>query len=310
MERGTGETFQIVMREVAEEHRSGAAMFLSGCFSLPPASGRNIAASAPVALLAELERGQAEAIVAELRPALPGGVALEIRSSGDAGDTEVSRLQWPRPPRIYGKDIIDFAEAAESSHEAKCPVCGGMLRIVTDGGAVRIAPLAERARPGGGDTAVMTAPAPAPADDRDPLFSGIAPLAAANGNYPSLRSLQAGDTGFWMDNKGIFSAAAQSPDASPLPVPGDTSHSRRARAAGGLAAFMKPGVFAVVASRSRDAQVVKMVAEIMGVSEPEARDRCLALSLTVARGISLDEAQSLLARLRNLGARARIVRPA
>lgn len=297
------ETFQIVMRKVPEPDQPDAAMFLSGCFSLPPASTRNIAASAPIALLADLGKGQAEAIVAELRPALPAGVHLEILPADDT----LARLQWPRPPRIYGKDADDFTPPpAEEPHDIKCPLCGGMLHIVNENGELKV----ERQR---SDTGVT--PAPAPANDKDPLFSGIKPLATANTKYASLRSLQAGDTGFWMDNKTLFPTGSgplplNPPPARNAPVPGETSHSRRMRPAAGLAAFMKPGAFSIVVARTRDPQAVKMIAEIMGISEPEARDKCLALSLTPARAISLDEAQSLLARLQNLGARARIVKPA
>ncbi len=289
MPHGAEESCQIVMLEVPEPARADAAMFLSGCFSLPPASTRSIAASGPIALLADLGKGQAEAVVAELRPSLPDGVVLEIRP-GDDG--EFARLQWPRPPRIYGRDVEDFAVAAD----VKCPVCGGMIRIVKDRDGLK--------------AVALHAFQPAPADDRDPLFSGVKPLAAAASGYASLRSLQAGDTGFWMDNKGVFSAAAEERDAPPASVPAETSHSKRARSSAGLAAFMKPGAFSIVVARSRDPQVVKMIAEIMGVPEAEARDKCLSPAVTPVRGISLDEAQSLLARLRNLGARARIVRPA
>lgn len=297
----TEETFQIVMEKVAEENQADAAMFLSGCFSLPLASTRSIAASAPIALLTDLERAQADAIVAELQPSLPEGAGLRVSPSGD---TNIARLQWPRPPRIYGRDVEDFA-AAEEPHDIKCPICGGMLRITRNGEAVRAATPAERAR---SDT--IFRPAPVPANDKDPLFSGVKPLASANANYASIRSLQAGDTGFWMDNKGVFAPPPPSRDPAASSVPGETSHSKRTRSSAGLAAFMKPGVFAIVVGRTRDAQVVKMIAEIMGIPDAEARDKCLNLALTVARDISLDEAQSLLARLRNLGARARIVRPA
>jgi ribosomal protein L7/L12 len=301
------ESFQIVLRRVAEERQPEAALFLSGCLSLPLASSRNIAASAPITLLADLRKGQAEAILAEFRPALPADMVIDIGPSGEAG---VSRLQWPRPPRVYGKDVADFVPSpgVDGVHDIKCPVCGGMLRVVNEGGALRASPVSAISGRARSEAAVSAA---APADDNDPLFSGIKPLAASSADYASLRSLQAGDTGFWMDNKGLFSPGGQPAAASASPVPGGgTSHSRRARASAGLAAFMKPGVFAVVSGRSRDPQVVKMIAEIMGIPEGEARDKCLAPSLAVARDIALDEAQSLLARLRNLGAKARIVRPA
>lgn len=322
MAQETEQTFQLVMRAVAEERRPDAAMFLSGCFSLPLVSTRNIVASAPIALLADLDRGQAEAIVSELRPALPADVLLDIVPDGGA---DVARLRWPRPPRVYGRDVDDFA-ASEDLHDIKCPVCGGMIRIVKDAAGLKASAVhpGENREPARARSDTIFAPAPVPsggAADDDPLFAGIRPLATANADYASLRSLQAGDTGFWMDNKGFFSGgmsgretAPPAPSASPVPpvppVPGETSHSRRFRSSAGLAAFMKPGVFAVVVARSRDPQVVKMIAEIMGLPEAEARDKCLSLSLPIARGVSLDEAQSLLARLTNLGARARIVRPA
>ncbi len=293
MPQETEQTVQIVMGAVAEERQPDAAMFLSGCFSLPPASTRSIAASGPIALLADLDRRQAEAVVAELRPALPPGVDLAIEPDG-TGD--VARLQWPRPPRIYGKDIDDYA-GSEDLHEVKCPLCGGMLRIVTDASGIRVSSIHDRDR-ARGDTVFV----PHDARDEPALFSDISPLATANADYASLRSLQAGDTGFWMDNQGQIPVEP--------PVPGGTSNSRRFRSSAGIAAFMKPGAFSVVASRTRDPQVVKMVSEITGLPEAEAREKCLALSLTVARGISLDEAQSLLARLATLSARARIVRPA
>jgi ribosomal protein L7/L12 len=72
---------------------------------------------------------------------------------------------------------------------------------------------------------------------------------------------------------------------------------------------MKPGAFAVVVGRTRDNQAVKMISEIMGISEREARDRCMHLGICVARDISLDEAQNLLSRFKSLGAKARIVKP-
>ena len=82
-----------------------------------------------------------------------------------------------------------------------------------------------------------------------------------------------------------------------------------AKRASGLAAFMKPGPFALLLARTRDVQAIKMTAEIMGISESEARDRCLELGLCVAKGIGLEEARTLMTRYRGVGARARIARP-
>ena len=72
---------------------------------------------------------------------------------------------------------------------------------------------------------------------------------------------------------------------------------------------MTPGAFSLVVSRTKGPQAVKIIAEILGVSETEAREKCLGLGLCVARDISLDEAQNLLTRFRSLGAKARIVKP-
>ncbi len=306
MAEDAADTVQIVLGSVPDQVQPAAALFLSGCFSLPPASTRAIASSGPIALLAGLDPGQADAILAELAPSLPQNVELSVRPGGEA---TVSRLQWPRPPRIYGKDIEDFLPREEEARDVKCPICGGALRLAPDGALVK-APFTGHTERRPGDAAARRAAA---AGDSDPLFSGVKPLGPANTRYASLQSLQAGDTGFWMTNReGIRREAAAFPPAASAQPPaaaGESSHTRRARPAAGLAAFMKPGVFAVVLGRTRDAQIVHMIAEIMGIPEPEARDRCLNLSLTVAREIALDEAQNLLARLRNLGAKARIVKP-
>lgn len=294
--------YRIIMEKVPADKQTDAALFLSGCFSLPQASTKGIAASGPIALVTDIEQKQAEAIMAELSPVLPEGVVLRV---ADDVDKNVSRLQWPRPPRVYGRELDEFARDNES-HDARCPICGGMLRITPDGGSVKLAAVVERRR---GDTLARSAPT----NDLDPLFSGVKPMATETSNFASIRSLQAGDTGFWMDyGKGIFAPPAI-PEATPPPGKkgGDSSVSKRAagKNPAGLSAFMKPGVFAVVVGRTHDAQAVKMIAEIMGLSDAEARDKALNLGLCVARDIALDEAQTLLARFRNLGARVRIVKP-
>lgn len=303
----TAATYQLIMEKVPEERQPDAALFLSGCFSLPPASTRGIAASGPIALLSDLTKQQAEAIFTELEPSLPDGVDICVVDG--SGRSRVSRLQWPRPPRIYGSPLGEFIVETES-HETKCPVCGGMLKVTQDGNDIRItaaSPTADKRR--SGETAVR----PRPSSDRDPLFSGVKPLAQETSKYASIRSLQAGDTGFWMDHTSSIFSQPDIPEATPArtPAPGGTSNAKKStgRVNAGLAAFMQPGSFAVVLGRSRDAQVIKMVSEIMGLSESEAREKSSGLGLCVAKDISLDEAQNLLARFRNLGARARIIRP-
>ena len=300
-DQATKKQCKIILEKVPADRQTDAALFLSGCFSLPQTSTKGIAASGPIALVTDIDRKQADAIMAELAPVLPEGVTLRITE--DAGKN-VSRLQWPRPPRIYGRELDDFA-AGNEFHDVRCPTCGGMLRITPDGGSVKVAAVAERRR---GDTIAR----PAPTNDMDPLFSGVKPLATETSKFASIRSLQAGDTGFWMDyGKNSLSPPPDPAAPAPAKKESDSSYSRRtgSKNPAGLSAFMKPGVFAVVLSRTRDAQTVKMIAEIMGVSEAEARDKAMNLGLCVARDIALDEAQTLLARFRNLGARARIVKP-
>lgn len=295
------EKFQIVLEKVPDEKQPETALFLSGCFSLPPASTKGIANSGPIALIAGMGKAQAEAVVAELSASLPAGVNLHLAEEDESG--AISRLQWPRPPRIYGRDLIDFAHP-EESHDVNCPVCGNLIRITVDSkGGIRAAAKREKTS--------ETERRQLQPGDMDPLFSGVKPLASISSDLASLRSLSAGDTGFWMDySQNAF--APEPGEATPLPVnSGETSHGRRStnRLSAGLAAFMKPGAFAVVVGRTRDNQAVKMIAEIMGVSEDEARDKCMNLGLCVARDISLDEAQNLLSRFKSLGAKVRIVKP-
>ncbi len=305
--------YQIVMEKVPEDKQPEAALYLSGCFSLPPASTKGIAASGPIALLSDLEKSQAEAIMDELSASLPPDVTLRI--AGPEDKTRISRLQWPRPPRIYGSSIDEYLHTADSQDFA-CPHCGEAIRVIQDGGSLKVKALTadgekdktrkfDRRR---SDTAVQPAPTQA---DKDPLFSGIKPLDPDTSKYASIRSLQAGDTGFWMDySHNIFSPPAP-PDTKEVNRHGGTSNAKKStgKISAGLAAFMKTGAYALVVGRTKDTQAVKMIAEILGISEAEARDRALNLSLCVARDISLGEAQNLLARFRNLGAKARIVRP-
>lgn len=309
--------FQIVMEKVAEDRQPDAAMYLSGCFSLPPASTKGMAASGPIALLSDLGEAQAEAIVKELAASAPAGVVLRV--AGPDEKNKVSRLQWPRPPRIYGSKLDEFVprEApVQKSKEIVCPHCGERIELTQDADGVRAVAAGDEksdtdgkaAARRGGETAFYRAPTPA---DKDPLFSGVKPLNAETVKYASMRSLQAGDTGFWMDySQNVFSPPPPPEEGKPVRHGGtSTAKKSTGKISAGLAAFMKSGSYAVVVGRTRDSQTVKMIAEIMGISENEARERALDLGLCVARDISLDEAQTLLTRFRNLGTKARIVRP-
>ncbi len=298
------EKYQIVLEKVPYERQPEAALFLSGSFSLPPASTRGIVASGPITLLSGLTKAQAEAVIEELKAGMPEGVELRLAAENDPG--KYSRLQWPRPPRIYGRDLSDFI-SQQNTQDIHCPLCGGHLRITNDDTGVRAVTATDSARRGG-----MTTRRILTASDKDPLFSGVKPLATADTNYASLRSLEAGDTGFWMDysNSEHDTSPPHEPPAARTPgKESSTGKKGTNRNAAGLSAFMKPGGFALVVSRTKDPQAVKMISEIMGISQDEARDKCLNLGLCVAKDIALDEAQNLLARFRNLGAKARIVRP-
>lgn len=295
------DNYQIILEKMEEKSQPDAALFLSGCFSLPPGSTRGIAASGPIVLLSGMSKWQAESILSELNASIPEGVVLRLAAENVPG--KYSRLQWPRPPRIYGRDLGEFADRQECV-DTTCPLCGGALRIAGNGVAARLL-AGECSRRGISERQTLSP------SDKDPLFSGIKPLATADTNFASLRSLEAGDTGFWMD---YHDADVPEPGDKPAAErsPGSESTARKStnKTTAGLAAFMKPGVFAVVVGRTKDPQAVKMVSEIMGVSEDEARDKCMSLGLCVVKGVALDEAQKLLARFHNLRARARIVRPA
>ncbi len=296
------ESYQIILEKVPYERQPEAALFLSGCFSLPPGSTRGIVASGPIILLSDLAKTQGEAVLEELASSLPEGMTLRLADEKDSA--KVSRLQWPRQPRIYGRELSEF-ENRQESHDMSCPLCGGLLRITRDASGMKAAPAGVGEQKTGGSRRLLSA------SDKDPLFSGVKPLVSADSNYASLRSLEAGDTGFWMDYGG--QGDQQPPAPPPARSPGRETEMKKgagtSRTSAGLASFMKPGGFSVVVSRTKDAQVVKMISEIMGIGEDEARDKCLGLGLCVAKNISLDEAQNLLARFRNLRAKARIVRP-
>ncbi|MDR1612666.1 MAG: hypothetical protein LBT97_07765 [Planctomycetota bacterium] len=312
-----GELYEIILETVDGERRSAAALFLSGCFSLPPAATRRIVAAAPLALLSGLAERQAAGMLKELSAALPDGVRLRVAKEGVS--TDAGKLEWPTPPKIHGRDLGDFGRLPEHSVTA-CPACGRLLKVTfdPDGGlGIGLSGMP-------GKTVMIPNPASV-ASDKDPLFSGFKPLVEGAADLASLRSLQAGDSGFWIEARQNFfpqSASGTQADRGDATAGAGTEtgiRDKRGESAaepaaapagtGGLAAFMKQGLYAVVLSRTRDPQTVKMLSDVMGIDEGEARELASSRSLCVAKSIALDEARTLVARFRSLGANARIVKP-
>lgn len=325
MPESASDSYQLILEKVPEDKRPDTALFLSGCFSISPAKTKGIAEAAPIALLTDLTRNQAEAVLAEFVPSLPEGVSVAVRTDAEARASRVSHLGWPRPPKIYGIPVEDIAvvKPPDESGEITCPFCGETIRLPGSGIGKS------------GNTAVIRRePAhPDAPDATDPIFGDIKPLPPGTGKMPA--AIRPEDTvwGNIPDEKIVFTPSV-APEREPVYAPspgasgtgsgsgtgtgtgtgygrGGTSTTKKSgsRPAAGLAAFMKPGAFAIVVGRTRDNGAVKMIAEIMGIGEGEARERGLSLSLCIARDIALDEAQTLLTRFRNLGAKARIVKP-
>jgi hypothetical protein len=255
----------IVLEAVPDAFRKEAAGFLAGCFSLSPSVAMNIAASSPIAVLSGLSAACAAAILAEIGPAVPGGVSLRIGEDGDDGG--LSQLQWPRPPHVFGRKLSEFADPAKS-READCPLCGGRIRLVEKGDDFRLEASGAEEKNGQSAYALIGEDGGRPAAETERL-----PY-----RYAGRRE-------------------------------GDGALSKPAGAPSGLAAYMKPGAFAVVVGKTREVQAIKLAAETMGLTQEEAWDSCQELGLCVVEGVSLAEAKSLKARFSNLGVRVRIARP-
>lgn len=97
----------IVAEAVAADRMADATRFLAECFSLPPASARSIAAGAPIVLLAGLSTALAAPVLRELQANAPEGVAFRV-ADGDTQD-DLPQLQWPKPPRLYGRTPAELA---------------------------------------------------------------------------------------------------------------------------------------------------------------------------------------------------------
>ncbi|MCC8180173.1 MAG: hypothetical protein LIP23_04575, partial [Planctomycetes bacterium] len=209
--------YLIILDKVREDLQPATAMFLSGCFSLPPASTKNIAASGPIALISDVSERQGEAVLAELNASAPEGVTLRLDKENSGA--KVSRLQWPRPPRIFGRNLKEFEPSQPEPRctDVNCPHCGGRVRIGLDqNGEIVVVGATPEVSP-----VCVTPPRPGSETDRDPLFAGIKPLAIDTSGYASLKSLQAGDTGFWTDlSNDLFAPQTQSvPGAQPNQPP-------------------------------------------------------------------------------------------
>ena len=303
-ENNTINTYNIVIGHMPLEIQAEVALALSASMLLPGNAAQRIVANAPIAILSDLSRLQAESIKTELLKSMPPGTDLVV--APDKSEEKISRLEWPQPPRINEKSLTDFLRI-NFDHDLICPNCQEKLYLKTDDdkglSLVKVECDLSQAPTSDFDKA----------DDRlgaddDPLFAGLVdfgPIA----DLKAVQALNAGDTGFWMGFDSRNLPAAESNRMTFSEVEEKASASGTIRGASGLTTFMRPGPYAVVINGSQDIDVIRFTADLLGISENEAREKCLKHSLCVAKNIAREEAQSLLARLRSLKAEARIFRP-
>lgn len=297
------ERFLVVLDPVPAEALDTVAGALATAMTLPVNMAKRIVSSCPIALLTRLRRGRAERLRNVLASAFAGNAS--VRVAPDQPDSLTSRLEWPLPPSIAGLRIDEYPEDDLNLGKLACPSCGIGLDYLENGAGghpeLRVATTDNETIPipvvgGGGDTTLL------PSSDLDPLFSGLKPL-DSTANLQAVKDLRAGKTGFWKIDWGD----RLSPVTDQPPMSRENGHASTTRS--GLAAYLPGGPFAVIINRSTDINVARLVAEVGGLPEDEAREKCLQPIFCVARDIAKAEAQTLLTRFEALHAKGRIVRP-
>src|SRR3989339_814896 len=99
------ERYRIVLGRADPARRDRIAAEFSRIFGVHESMGEQIAAAAPIVVLAGLARMQAMEVVQALVPLRKAGADLRIDISDDRS---ISQVAWPTPPKIAGRDLADY----------------------------------------------------------------------------------------------------------------------------------------------------------------------------------------------------------
>ncbi|MFM2089922.1 MAG: hypothetical protein RLZZ127_411 [Planctomycetota bacterium] len=100
----------LVLRSVPEAARAQVAGLLGRAFSLKEATCTAIAGSAPILLLPDLTHEEAVAVVFALGPMTRAGARLETLAAPPA---DLPKIDWPRRPQIFKRDIQELVQDLE-----------------------------------------------------------------------------------------------------------------------------------------------------------------------------------------------------
>jgi len=154
---------KIVLASVAAGSEAAVGGALSQVLGVPADFGQQIAGSAPIVIVGDLDPDQAQAVKNAMAPVMEAGANLAISA---ASSESLGELNWPEPPTIGGRALETYkpgyvpppepkvqtpsppppparaatpppraATPAPSGLSLKCPHCGGGIDIQFTAGA-------------------------------------------------------------------------------------------------------------------------------------------------------------------------------
>jgi len=336
--------YTLVLRACSVEGRPHVSQFLGKAFSLKESTCATIAASAPIALLADLSEEQAAVCQVLLAGLHHAGVTFEYLSDAAA---DLPKIDWPRLPPIFKRDLDDHVSDYGGMALA-CPDCSGAHSLL----ALMVHRLGSR---GPGSTTSVYAPQAATASNHEigattgarpattaarefkgahlpeitPFSTPILPSGGMPGTRPAARREPSGpvrvadgesadavsrlnelfpdDDGggqFMPDNNDITSILNR------LLPDEDPNNSRAGTASSSrLTALPSSGYslfLAKITDNARREKAVPLIAEMANVSAEEAEILSKKVIIPVLKGTTKDECEAGKQRFAKLGVLARI----
>jgi hypothetical protein len=322
-------SYSYILREVPVPARPAVAQLLGRLFNLKDTTCANIAESAPIVLLTDLEQDEAAVLVVVLRCLARAG-ALTQMVEGYPDD--LSKIDWPRRPQIFRRDlsdyITDFQFIPPGSPSSLLALCGGAL----PGAAPVSTPAVPANTPGTrefkkmalpeitpfGGASILPPPPSTPVTRSQQRPTTDRVMASPNAMSEASSRLdelfpEDESSGFVPNNQDITSILNKLlPDEDSPSVASASSSGRRAAVntpSGGSGAIGHAVFLAKIADEGRRQKAIPLIAELAKISTEDADALSKKVIIPVLKGATKDEAEAAKVLFAKIGILARVKGP-
>jgi hypothetical protein len=299
----------LILRSVPEAVRPQVAGLLGRAFSLKEATCAAVAGSAPILLLPDLTADEAVAVAFALGPLVRQGARLEVVTAPPA---DVQKIDWPRRPQIFKRDIAELVQDLELVVEL-----GGQQASLKDLIGPRLEALGGRVATTASVTRGATPNQPfrgIQLPEITPFSNPVLPPAASGGGaggddaVSRLNELFPDDGGFAPSSSDISSILDRilPEEGHPPAASGGTSGSGRipAPAAGGWSLFLPK-----FADDARRQKAVPLIAEHGRMSAEDAEALSRKMIIPVVKGATQADAEAARQAFARIGVVAKLKGP-